>query len=91
MLPENGIVKILIITWKFTLSVILNKKKLYHNKKSGKIIGIDIKPQFPKKPDITMNNSFNETSDKIAKKLLKKITMLLFQDMLKELSCSKAI
>ena len=55
----------------------LNKKKLYHNKKSGKIIGIDIKPQFPKKPDITMNNSFNETSDKIAKKLLKKINNLI--------------
>tara|TARA_B100000780_G_scaffold274197_1_gene238857 strand:- start:511 stop:1047 length:537 start_codon:yes stop_codon:yes gene_type:complete len=55
----------------------LDKKKIYHNKKSGKIIGIDIKPQFPKKPDITIINSFNETSDKIAKKLLKKITNLI--------------
>ena len=55
----------------------LDKKKIYHNKKSGKIIGIDIKPQFPKKPDITIINSFNETSDKIAKKLLKKIINLI--------------
>ena len=55
----------------------LDKKKIYHNKKSGKIIGIDIKPEFPKKPDITIINSFNETSDKIAKKLLKKINNLI--------------
>ena len=55
----------------------LDKKKIYHNKKSGKIIGIDIKPQFPKKPDITIINSFNENSDKIAKKLLKKINNLI--------------
>ena len=55
----------------------LNKKKIYHNKKSGKIIGIDIKPQFPKKPDITIINSFNETTDKIAKKLLDKINNLI--------------
>jgi adenylylsulfate kinase-like enzyme len=55
----------------------LDKKKIYHNKKSGKIIGIDIKPEFPKKPDITIINSFNETGDKIAKKLLKKINNLI--------------
>jgi adenylylsulfate kinase-like enzyme len=55
----------------------LKKKKIYHNKKSGKIIGINIKPQIPKKPDITIINSFNETSDKIAKKLLKKINNLI--------------
>ena len=55
----------------------LKKKKIYHNKKSGKIIGINIKPQIPKKPDITIINSFNETIDKIAKKLLKKINNLI--------------
>jgi adenylylsulfate kinase-like enzyme len=55
----------------------LNKKKFYHKKKPGKIIGIDIKPEFPKKPDIIIKNNFNESGDKLANNLLKKINNLL--------------
>ena len=36
----------------------LNKKKIYHKKNPGKLIGINIKPQYPKKPDIMVVNSF---------------------------------
>ena len=54
-----------------------NKKKIYHKKKPGKIIGIDIKAELPKKPDIIIKNSFDLSIDKIAKDLLKKINKLL--------------
>ena len=55
----------------------LNKKKIYHKKNSGKIIGIDIKPEYPKNPDITIINSFKSSSNKISKILLNKINILL--------------
>ena len=55
----------------------LNKKKIYHQKNPGKLIGIDIKPQYPKKPDITIVNSFKSTSDQTAKKLISNINILL--------------
>ena len=34
------------------------KKKIYKNKKN--IVGVNIKPQFPKNPDITIYNTFNK-------------------------------
>jgi len=34
------------------------KKKIYKNKKN--IVGVNIKPQFPKNPDITIYNKFNK-------------------------------
>ena len=57
----------------------LNKKKIYHDKKSGKIIGVDIKPEFPKKPHITITNTFKQPSDILAKNLFKKINNLLYK------------
>ena len=57
----------------------LNKKKIYNKKNPGKIIGIDIKPQYPKKPDIIISNSFKLTSDKISKILLNKINDLIYE------------
>jgi len=59
--------------------IALNKKKIYHKKKPGKIIGINIKPELPKKPDIIIVNSFNQSSDKIAEKLLRKINNLSYK------------
>ena len=57
----------------------LNKKKIYNKKNPGKIVGIDIKPQYPKKPDIIIFNSFKLTSDKISKILLNKINDLIYE------------
>lgn len=51
----------------------LKKKKIYHKKNSGDIIGIDIKPELPKKPDITIVNSFNQPMKKLSTILIKKI------------------
>jgi len=51
----------------------LNKKKIYHKKNAGKIVGIDINLETPKKPDIILNNNFSISSKYLAKKLIKKI------------------
>jgi adenylylsulfate kinase-like enzyme len=57
----------------------INKKKIYKKKNPGKLIGIDIKPQYPKKPDIIISNSFKLTSDKTSKILMKKIINLTYE------------
>ena len=55
----------------------LNKKKIYHHENSGKIVGIEIKPEYPKKPDIKIINSFKSTTDQMAKILINNINKLL--------------
>ncbi len=53
------------------------KKKLYH-KKISKIVGIDIKPQFPKKPHIKIVNNFDKDINFLAKEVIRKINNLLY-------------
>ena len=48
-------------------------KKLYFNKKYKSIIGIHIKPELPKNPNITISNNFDKTINELSKNLLKKI------------------
>ena len=49
------------------------KKKLYF-KKNSPIVGIQIKPEFPKKPNFIVKNDFTKTIKEISQSLLKKIT-----------------
>ena len=44
-----------------------------HKENIQNIIGIDIKPEFPKKPNITVLNFFNRPKEKIADEIIKKI------------------
>ena len=54
------------------------KKKLYFEKKNN-LVGIDIKPEFPLKPDIKIINNFDKSIDTLSKTILKKfIKNLLF-------------
>tara|TARA_B110001454_G_scaffold187926_1_gene185572 strand:- start:1427 stop:1963 length:537 start_codon:yes stop_codon:yes gene_type:complete len=55
----------------------LNKKKIYYKKKPGKLIGIDIKAQYPKNPDIVLLNNLKLPTEVLAKTLLNKINKLL--------------
>ena len=55
----------------------LNKKKIYNKKNPGKLIGIDIEPQYPKNANITIINSFKSTTDQMAKDLITSINKLL--------------
>ena len=49
------------------------KKKIYFSKNKKNIIGIGIKPQFPKKPDIIVLNDFKKNINDLKKEILKKI------------------
>ncbi len=52
----------------------LKRKKIYNTKKN--IVGLDIKAEFPNKPNIIIENGFNKSTDELAKKLLGKIKKL---------------
>jgi cytidine diphosphoramidate kinase len=49
-----------------------NKKKLYKGKKIN-VVGRDIKPEFPKNPDLIFKNDFRINLNKQVEKLYKKI------------------
>ena len=78
MRSEIGIEKKLKIILKFILKSKISKikkkgkKNLYKNK-NQQIVGIQIKPQFPKKPDIIINNNFNKSIDILSKELIFKL------------------
>lgn len=55
----------------------LGKKKIYHKNSLKNIVGVDLKPEFPKKPDITILNSFTHSKEKISKIIIKKIKRVL--------------
>jgi len=55
----------------------INKKKIYHKKNSGDIVGISIKPELPKKADIIINNNFKKSTDILSNELLKKIKSII--------------
>ena len=48
------------------------KKKIYH-KNINNIVGLDIKPELPKKPDIILYNKFQKNIDELALELIIKI------------------
>ena len=54
------------------------KKKIYH-KDLKNIVGLDIKPEYPKKPHIIINNNFKKSIDSYSKELLNKIDKLIKQ------------
>ena len=55
----------------------LKKKKIYHKKNIQDIVGVDIKPEFPKKPNIIITNSFDKNKQKIALQIIKKIKEII--------------
>tara|TARA_B100001540_G_scaffold317722_1_gene352380 strand:+ start:1372 stop:1902 length:531 start_codon:yes stop_codon:yes gene_type:complete len=53
------------------------KKKIYHKKNIGDIVGLDIQPEFPKKPDIIIYNDFKNKINSLSKDLIKKINKII--------------
>ena len=49
------------------------KKKIYHEKGVGDIVGLSIKPEFPRNPDIIVNNNLKTDIKSVAKQLINKI------------------
>ena len=50
-----------------------NKSKTFYKVKTSNVWGLDLKPQFPKKPDIIIENNFNVTPARLAKTIFEKI------------------
>ena len=55
----------------------LSKKKIYKQKYIQDVVGFDIKPEFPKKPNIKINNNFSKSINKLAKELQNKINKIV--------------
>ena len=51
----------------------VKKKKIYHKKNVGEIVGVNIKPEFPKKPDLVIKNDFKKNMNFFSSLLIKKI------------------
>ena len=50
-----------------------NSKKIHYKRKQRNILGLDLKPEIPKKPDIKVSNNFKKPISEISKKIIKKI------------------
>ena len=53
------------------------KKKIYKNKIKKNLVGINIKPEYPKNPDIIIVNNFDKSIKDLSKQLLNKIKKLI--------------
>tara|TARA_Y100001970_G_C14224389_1_gene854672 strand:+ start:1923 stop:2444 length:522 start_codon:yes stop_codon:yes gene_type:complete len=51
----------------------LGKKRIYHKKNTKNIVGVDLRPEFPKRPNIIFVNSFRLSKEKMSKIIVKKI------------------
>ena len=59
-----------------TKQIIKNKKKKLYFKYNKNLVGIDIKPQFPTKPNIQIFNNFKKSTNELSEIILKKIYLL---------------
>ena len=76
---RNNIDNYLEIYIKTNIKTIINanKKKIYHKKNSGDIVGVNIKPELPKKADIIINNNFKRSIEVLSKELVRKIRSII--------------
>ena len=58
-------------------NLIKNKKKFFYRTKLKNIVGKNIKAEFPKKPDIIIQNNFDKSISKLKIELIKKIKLKL--------------
>lgn len=49
------------------------KKRVFYKKRISNVWGLDLKPEFPKNPDITIVNNFDKSLDNLANELILKI------------------
>ena len=53
--------------------IINSKKKRFYFSKSKEIVGVNIKPEFPKRSNIVIKNDFKKNTNQLSKILIKKI------------------
>ena len=49
------------------------RKKALYLKKKNQIVGVQIKPELPKNPDVVISNDFNKSLKQLSEELIKKI------------------
>ena len=54
-----------------------NKKKIYSRKKMKNIWGVDLKPQFPKKPNIVIVNDFKKPISHYANQIFDELKIII--------------
>ena len=57
--------------------IIKLKKKMKIYKKKKNILGIDIKPEFPQNPHVTIENNFNNSLNNVSMDLIEKINKIV--------------
>ena len=72
---DSGIERILKIMLKYTLPKKIIKNLKIKKKIKKNIVGIDIKAELPKRPDIKIVNNFNQNKMNVANKLIKEINL----------------
>ena len=60
----------------FTVQKFSNKK-IYKKKYIQDVVGLDIKPEYPKNPDIIIKNDFKSSLKKKSRELVSKINILI--------------
>ena len=53
--------------------LIKNKDKFFYKKQTKNVWGMDLKPEFPKKPDVIIFNKFDKDINKLSNKLIEQI------------------
>jgi|TARA_B100001971_G_C17734493_1_gene307621 adenylylsulfate kinase-like enzyme len=54
-----------------------SNKQIYKQKYIQNVVGLDIKPEFPQSPHITIKNNFDKSINTLAKELIKKIDQFI--------------
>ena len=51
----------------------MKKKKIFYKRKTKLVWGVDLKPEFPKKPDLIINNNFKKSVKSLSQELIKQL------------------
>ena len=57
----------------------IRKQKFFYKKKTSNVWGKDIKPEYPKNPNIFLKNNFKKNTNILSEELIKKINNLKFK------------
>ena len=76
---KNNIPNYLEIYIKSDINIVRKKsnKLIYKKKHIQEVVGLDIKPQFPKNPHIIIENNFDKNLDEKCKELISKIKKII--------------
>mgnify|MGYP006092653435 FL=1 len=60
-------------------TLLKRKQKIFYIHKTSLVYGVDVKPEYPKNPDIIINNNFKKTSKQHSSIILKKLKEKVIQ------------